>query len=514
MARRRRGDGLYREYSIEPVSMRGVSLREISMTPPSAPPELLAERNIELEPEPAPGLEPPAERHSQPPLRSLNIERPHSSLSPPAFARESSQHLSPSARASPRGSPRASPYASPYASPRGSPAGAEAHDRSGGWDRPPADAVAVQIAERVPNPLRREHTGDDRLSPEPLSARRHADGNTPPLRPAPDPEWDDFPDLAIHVHGREMSKSELRRLVVGTVSLILLVATVVLMLVGRVTVPGVGDPPAPATSDSAVSGPSGSGGSYGVGPRPPAALPPSPAPTRSPPPVPDSPAVLQGTMIVGGTTRFNERRFRSDVAYVLGLDDSQIIVTSAKTRGNFATEVGFDVFLTSTAQAQATRERFVTYASMPGSPLLTAPSIEGTAPQQLQIALHAIAGGGSPTEGVGAQHDLQDGAGPMNDVDVGGVDPAQHASSITAAGGDSGVIRVVGDASAVAFVNGHVIGSGQGADAASHALSFTAHCDDTQVFAVSAHSAASMPSILAEVAHCGRTNSVQYATYA
>lgn len=531
-------------------------MEDISMTPPTAPPGLLAERSAAdaLEPEPE-ALRP------QPFLRSLTIEDPRSTLSSTtATLRGQGRQLSPRGYVSPHGSPQGSPYASPHTSPPAA-AASETQRRGGGWDHAPADAytsphasphtsphvspaAAASLAqgrraggrdrasagahlspqsspaggseaqargggwdrttsdgfafERVPNPL-------DGLSPEPRAVRGQPAGHTPPLRAAVDPEWADFPDLAIHVHGRELSKSELRRFIVGMASLVLLVVTVALMVVGRVAVPG-RDPATPETPNPIIAGPSDADDTYVAEPLPSGRPSPpreGPAPVPAPSPIADSPAVLQGTIIVGSTARFNERRFRSDVAYVLGLEDSQIIVTSAESKGSFATQVDFDIFLPSTTEAQATRQRLVTYASTPGSPLLTAPSIQGTTAQPIQISLRAIPGN-HPTEGARSQHDLQDGAGPMNDVDA-GVDPAQHGSSITHAGGESGVIHVIGDASAVAFVNGHVVGSGQGADAARHALSFTAHCDETQVFAVSAYSAASMPSILAEIGHCGRT---------
>ena len=110
-------------------------MEDISMTPPTAPPGLLAERSAAdaLEPEPE-ALRP------QPFLRSLTIEDPRSTLSSTtATLRGQGRQLSPRGYVSPHGSPQGSPYASPHTSPPAA-AASETQRRGGGWDHAPADA--------------------------------------------------------------------------------------------------------------------------------------------------------------------------------------------------------------------------------------------------------------------------------------------------------------------------------------------------------------------------------------
>ena len=475
-----------------------------------------------------------------PPAHRPNRRGPGASSSlPPSRQRE----LSPHGGGRPYTvSPHASPHASPHVSPAAA-AAAAAVSGGGGWEtqrtfdvdatiaaasRELSPHAAATAGRRDPSPQGRAAA---RCDPSPLGRPAPWDGppprgesrtppNTPPLEPAVPPDWDELPDLAIFMHGRRVSKSELRLLFVGLASLVTLVVTVAMIVAGS----GPGQAPAAAEPvDDAIaaqgkahppsppfSGASSSHLPYTAAPSLPPPAPPSPRPVSEPtpppppPPLPTTAAVLQSTMLVAGPGPFSERRFRSDVGYVLGIPEERIIVTSVEEFPS-GTDVSFDIFVTSAQAALRAKDSLYAQANTANSELLMAPSITGTPVQSLTITVRAIAGGsegsGSPSgrEGVGF-HGLQDG-NAMNSVGD-GIETTHTGSHL---GGERGEMQVSGDRSYTAYVNGNVIGSGHGADAPSDTLSFTARCDGTQVFAIAARSVSSMPSILAEIGHCGQT---------
>ena len=203
-----------------------------------------------------------------------------------------------------------------------------------------------------------------------------------------------------------------------------------------------------------------------------------------------------------------------------------------------------------------------TQAADGGSDLLHAPSISGSPAQILTVTLHREALGGGVSQGGGTgggeSRGGQTGGGgtQQGEAEAGQQDMVVNAigqqyavpqpgtlstggkcvkrtagSSCIRASRLCGSYRgrrahrfaVAGDASFMAYVNGHAVGGrhntdftplpARGAVAGATVLSFTAPCDSSQVFAISAESAASMPSMIAQVgvqqgcssglSHCG-----------
>jgi hypothetical protein len=305
-----------------------------------------------------------------------------------------------------------------------------------------------------------------------------------------------LPTIGIFVQGRRFNKAELRILCIGILSSLLLLVTVVAIF----ALAGTTDPVTGDDGANMLLGPATTSAPAGQQPLQPPPPPPSPLPSPAPPPLQYG-FVVRGSMRItphnGG--RFDDRRFRQDLAHVTGTPESEVLITGVDAS---TTLVSFEIFVPTLVRAGQLEDLLRAQASSRSSALLLAPSIRGSPTQILALSVSAVVT--SPLNG-----QVGDGTGRQAGTVLRGtvLNPvARGSATVPRAGtaGHSGAMTIVGDASFTAYVNGHLVGTGQNSD---HGvlIRFEAPCDERQVFAIAAESSSSTASIIAQIDHCGFT---------